>query len=373
MLDPTNDADVVGTDRDQARIAGSVAGDPQIVPTGSAVAGSSASRSEANGAVVSWQAAMKRAVRDPGDLLRRVGLSSCDVDTDDRPSFRTFVPLEYISRIRPGDPDDPLLRQVLPLDLENRRVEGFGSDPVGELNCTAANGLIHKYAGRVLLVTTSACGIHCRYCFRREFPYAEKASRRSEDDSAIRYIQQHQDVEEVLLSGGDPLTLADADLFRLLDRLDQIDHVKRIRFHSRMPVVIPQRVNGNLVDKLASLRSTVWMVIHCNHPSEIDDNVIEAIRRMVDRGIPVLNQAVLLKGVNDDVQTLRRLCLRLIDHRVQPYYLHQLDRVRGAAHFEVDVSVGRQLVERLSETLPGYAVPQYVAEYAGRQGKTRLG
>ncbi len=318
---------------------------------------------------VAWQTAMKLAVRDSAELLTRLGLGD-RTDLSRRTTFPTFVPLEFLSRMKPGDPEDPLLKQVLAVAREDLEVDGFDADPVGDLSATVRDSLLHKYDSRALLITTSACGVHCRYCFRREFPYQEAASRRSGWGQALAYLREHPEIDEVLLSGGDPLTLADGQLAELLGAIDAIDHVRRIRFHSRMPVVIPQRINEAFLTTVGSLRATPWMVIHCNHAAEIDQAVIDAIDRMVGRGIPVLNQAVLLRGVNDSVHVLEDLCRTLVDHRVQPYYLHQLDRVRGAAHFEVDPKVGVDLVRRLRDRLPGYAVPTYVQEHAGEKAKT---
>jgi EF-P beta-lysylation protein EpmB len=232
--------------------------------------------------------------------------------------------------------------------------------------------VLHKYRGRALLISTGACGVHCRYCFRREFPYAASGSASQSWGPALDYLREHDEISEVLLSGGDPLTLTDARLEKLFSAMESMDHVRRLRIHSRMPIVIPQRITAGLVDRLAASRLTVWMVVHANHPNELDDAVLSRLGRLIDSGIPVLNQAVLLRGVNDRVDVLAELCLKLVDHRIQPYYLHQLDRVRGAAHFEVPVSEGIRILEALRGMLPGYAVPTYVTEQAGEASKTRL-
>lgn len=311
---------------------------------------------------------MKRAIRDPRELLRHLDLEG-RVPLSQTDGFPTFVPLEFLARIRSGDVTDPLLRQVLPLAEEDVDVPGFHGDPVGDMAAAACDSLLHKYDGRALMITTSACGVHCRYCFRREFPYSEAARRSTRWGPAIDYLSDHPEIDEVLLSGGDPLTLVDGTLFELLDQLDRIDHLRRIRFHSRMPIVVPQRITESLVTRLRSLRSTVWMVIHCNHAQEIDNAVIQGIDQLVDAGIPVLNQAVLLRGVNDSVDVLESLCRTLVDLRVQPYYLHQLDRVRGAAHFEVPRAEGLRLMHGLRDRLPGYAMPTYVSEQPGERSK----
>ena len=332
---------------------------------------------------VDWQTAMKRAIRKRTVLKALLGLT--ETESDDSASVRdaeagekqfpTFVPLEFVRRMVPGDPSDPLLLQILADEEESNHSDPrFLSDPVGDQSAAVANGLLHKYAGRTLVIATGACGVHCRYCFRREFPYSDnQASDLSSRDSlAIDYLQRNKDVREVILSGGDPLTLVDANLFRLIDQIESIPHVRRLRIHSRMPIVIPQRVTDPLVQRLADSRLTCWMVVHANHPTELDDQVLNRIGAMVDSGIPVLNQAVLLRRVNDDADTLTELCEKLIDVAAMPYYLHQLDRVRGAAHFEVPVERGIALMEDLRRRLPGYAVPKFVIEQAGQDSKTPL-
>jgi EF-P beta-lysylation protein EpmB len=321
---------------------------------------------------VDWQTAMKRAIRSAAQLRRILGLppKSDDRKTEGELNFPTFVPWEFLSRIRPGDPEDPLLRQVLPSPAEEVEQTGFTSDPVGELNALATGGLLHKYQGRALVIASGACGVHCRYCFRREFPYAAAGSRAEDWRPSIEYIRNHPEITEVLLSGGDPLTIVDQKLDELITAIESIPHVRRLRIHTRMPIVIPQRVTAALTARFASSRLAVWFVVHANHPNELDQNVINRLAMLIDSGIPVLNQAVLLRGVNDDAATLIELCRRLVDHRIGPYYLHQLDRVRGAAHFEVPVATGKRLMKKLRESLPGYAVPTYVVEEAGKTSKT---
>lgn len=320
---------------------------------------------------VDWQTAMKRAIRSTSELRRALGLPiSPQVAAE--ASFPTFVPLEFLRRIRPGDPDDPLLRQILAVGDEDQEPVGFSSDPVGDMDSLVTGGLLHKYKGRALLLSSGACGVHCRYCFRREFPYAEASSRQQSYRPALDYLRRASDVDEVLLSGGDPLTNVDSQLDQLFQEIEAIAHIRRLRIHSRMPIVIPQRVTRGLVERLRESRLAVWFVVHANHPNELDDEVFARLAMFVDAGIPVLNQAVLLRGVNDNLETLIELCKKLVDHRVQPYYLHQLDRVRGAAHFEVPVDEGKRLIEKLRASLPGYAVPTYVVEESGQPSKTPL-
>jgi EF-P beta-lysylation protein EpmB len=331
---------------------------------------------ESFSSLVDWQTAMKRAIRCSVQLRRELGLSA-DADEagltiSSEKSFPTFVPREFLARIRPGDPSDPLLRQVLPIGREDAEAAGYSSDPVGDLVSIAAPGLLHKYDGRALMIASGACGVHCRYCFRREFPYSSQGSRTESWKPSLDYLRTHDEISEVLLSGGDPLTLTDSKLAELITQVESIEHVRRLRIHSRMPIVIPQRITARLLERLSSSRLAVWLVVHANHPNELDEWVMARIGAVVDAGIPVLNQAVLLRGVNDDPRVLKELCLKLVDHRIQPYYLHQLDRVRGASHFEVPIAEGKRIMEHLRSMLPGYAVPTYVTETPGAESKTPL-
>jgi EF-P beta-lysylation protein EpmB len=287
-------------------------------------------------------------------------------------AFPLFAPRPFVARMRPGDATDPLLRQVLPVEAETVTANGFTADPVGDHAAELRPGLIHKYQGRVLMVTTGACAVHCRYCFRRHFPYEEAPKSLAAWEPAFEVIAADSSISEVILSGGDPLTLVDPLLVQLADRLAEISHVRRLRVHTRLPIVIPQRVTDELIAWLCGTRLTPIMVVHANHPAEVDAAVAMALSRLVDAGIPVLNQAVLLRGVNDDVAVLAELCERLVNLRVMPYYLHQLDRVAGAAHFEVSADRGRELVAELQSRLPGYAVPRYVEEIAGEAHKIPL-
>lgn len=286
--------------------------------------------------------------------------------------FPVFAPLEYVDKIRRGDVHDPLLRQVLPLAEESEDDPQFVADPVGDANASLQPGLLHKYHGRVLLVATGACAIHCRYCFRREFPYHTAPTGLPQWEGALEQIRGDASIDEVLLSGGDPLTLVDHQLRAMAARLAEIPHVRRLRIHTRLPIVIPQRVTGELLDWLCGSRLTPVVVVHANHPRELDETVVAALGRLVDAGVPVLNQAVLLRGVNDSLDVLEELCRVLVNHRVTPYYLHQLDRVRGARHFETPVADGLRLIEGLRERLPGYAVPRYVQEVPGEASKRVL-
>jgi EF-P beta-lysylation protein EpmB len=317
---------------------------------------------------------LRRAVRDPAQLLAALDLGEHFLGPAHRAaaSFPLFAPWPYIHRMTKGDPADPLLQQVLPLGVELDAADGFTDDPVGDGAAMLKPGLLHKYAGRALLITTGACAVHCRYCFRRHYPYS--ASPRSADDwqPAIDQIAADAAIEEVILSGGDPLALVDRHLAELARRIERVHHVRRLRIHTRLPIVIPQRVTAELIDWLRGTRLVPIMVVHANHPQEIDEATAQALSRLVDAGIPVLNQAVLLRGVNDNADALIGLSRRLIDLRVMPYFLHQLDRVAGAAHFEVPISRGLALVEAMRRALPGYAVPRYVQEIAGDMNKRSL-
>ncbi|HUE73183.1 MAG TPA: EF-P beta-lysylation protein EpmB [Pirellulaceae bacterium] len=321
-----------------------------------------------------WQAAMRSAVRDVPQLLSLLSLGDEWLIAAQKAAagFPLFAPREFIDRMEIGNPHDPLLRQVLPLGEELVAQEGFTADPVGDLAAQKAPGLLHKYHGRALLVTTGACAIHCRYCFRRSYPYSDGPRSLADWEPALEAIADDSTIEEILLSGGDPLTIVDSQLAALVQRLDAIDHIRRLRIHTRLPIVIPQRVNDELLGWLRGTRLTPIVVVHANHPQEIDEAVAQSLARLVDAGIPVLNQSVLLRGVNDHAAALIELSRRLVNLRVMPYYLHQLDRVEGAAHFEVPVCRGIDLIDQMRRELPGYAVPRYVQEIAGDEGKRVL-
>jgi EF-P beta-lysylation protein EpmB len=317
---------------------------------------------------------MKRAVRDPLELCRRLELpeSFHGGAIAAAKSFPVFAPLEFISRMRKGDPHDPLLRQVLPVSEECEEQPAFVADPVEDRRFQIAPGLLHKYHGRALLIVTGACAIHCRYCFRRHFPYAETPPSPEFWETAARRLEEDPSIEEIILSGGDPLNVVDAALAELVERLAAAPNLRRLRIHTRLPVVIPQRVTTELLNWLCGTRLTPIVVVHVNHPAEIDGATEAAVARLIDAGVPLLNQAVLLRGVNDSADVLTDLSRRLVDLRVMPYYLHQLDRVAGAAHFEVPIERGRQIMAELHRRLPGYAVPRYVQEVPGAPGKMRL-
>lgn len=274
--------------------------------------------------------------------------------------------------MRPGDPNDPLLKQVLPVAAEREIPPGFALDPVGDQKAALRPGLLQKYAGRVLLVVTGACAIHCRYCFRRNFPYATGAVSPRQWDDALARIVEDRSLSEVILSGGDPLTLDDPLLAELILRLEQIPHLRRLRIHSRLGIVLPSRITRELTSLLTGSRLQVIVVHHANHAQEIDTTVVTAAARLQQAGIVQLNQAVLLRGINDTVAAQQQLCEQLMESGILPYYLHQLDRVAGGAHFETPEELGPKLITGLREVLPGYLVPRLVREVSGAPYKVVL-
>lgn len=284
-------------------------------------------------------------------------------------SFALNVPVRLATKMAKNDLSCPVLKQFLPTIHEEKSALAFVKDPVQDNQFRCSSKLLQKYEGRVLIIASGACAMHCRYCFRQNYDYdCEKKGFEKE----IAIIKEDTSLHEVILSGGDPLSLSNRSLNELIDQLNDIPHIKRIRFHTRFPIGIPERIDQEFVDMLANSRIQIWFVIHSNHPNELDDDVLNHLGLLRKRGILVLNQAVLLKGVNDNIETLYSLCRRLSDNGILPYYLHQLDKVSGAAHFEVEESLGRQLIKELNERLPGYAVPKYVREIAGEKHKTNL-
>ncbi len=286
--------------------------------------------------------------------------------------FPLFVTDSFLRRMQPGNPHDPLLLQVLPLAAETNSPAEFTTDPLEEASAHRAPGLLQKYVGRALMISTGACAIHCRYCFRRSFPYGDEPRRLADWEPAFSQLRADPSIREIILSGGDPLMLSDARLAEIVGRLDEIPHLDRLRVHTRLPIVLPSRVTGRLIELLRGLHMTSIVVVHANHPAEIVGDCRDSLRLLVTSGLTVLNQTVLLAGINDSAEPLAELSLRLVNLGVMPYYLHQLDRVTGTAHFEVPVSRGLELIEELHARLPGYAVPQYVREVPGEQHKMPL-
>ena len=312
----------------------------------------------------SWQQQMRGMIRDPEQLFQRLQLDPSE-QPDIAAAMRQFplrVPEAFVAKMAIGDWRDPLLLQVLPLATESQEQPGFINDPLDEINANPAPGLIHKYHGRVLLITSPSCAIHCRYCFRRNFPYDDNNPSQQDWQKTLGYIQERPDISEVILSGGDPLSAPDDYLEKLIHKIAAIPHVKTLRIHTRLPLVLPARITPELTKVLSNHRLKTVMVIHCNHANEIDTHTAGALDILQKADITLLNQSVLLKEINDNVDTLVNLSERLFDAKVMPYYLHLLDKVRGAAHFDVTEVKAQALMEGILTKLPGYLVPRLVLE-----------
>ena len=372
---------------------------PPLPPTRTARM-SATSDSIARPAPSTWQRALQDAVTDVAELAELLGLPTDALEAAASPpadvleaaasppadaaeaaaagpsgsprrEFPLRVPRGFVARMRRNDPRDPLLLQVLPQAREYADVPGFTGDPVEEIGL-ADHGIVRKYAGRALLIASGACPIHCRYCFRREFPYQEQLAPRAACAGAVAALKRMPDVTEVILSGGDPLSLGNRRIGVLLDALAGLGSVRRLRIHTRFPIVLPERVDAGLVGLLERSPLATAIVVHANHANELDDSVAQALAALRGAGASLLNQAVLLAGVNDDADTLAALCERLFDCAVLPYYLHLLDPVAGAAHFDVDEARARALHAELTARLPGYLVPRLVREIPGRARKTTV-
>lgn len=321
-----------------------------------------------------WQAELGQAYARLDDLLDALGLTAeaCGVSAEAAAGFPLRVPRGFVARMRHGDSRDPLLRQVLPIEAENAVLPGFGSDPVGDLASVRTPGLLQKYSGRALLVTTGACAVHCRYCFRRAFPYSGHSTTPGVLAAALDAIAADDSLQEIILSGGDPLALGNGRLAEIIHALGRIPHILRIRVHTRLPVVLPERIDDGLLELLRDAGKPVVTVIHANHANEIDAGVVAALDGLRGVSAALLNQSVLLRGVNDSVDALAALSQRLFSAGVLPYYLHQLDRVAGAAHFLVPDHTAVALHAAMAARLPGYLVPRLVREIAGAAAKTPL-
>ena len=321
-----------------------------------------------------WQRELARAIKDPFELLAAVGLNADEIPggIDPQQTFPLRVPRSYVARMQPGDPADPLLLQVLPRQLEAAIQPGFLRDPVGDATATTRPGLLHKYHGRVLLITTGACPIHCRYCFRRHFPYAKNRPDDHQWTAAAEYIAARPEITEVILSGGDPLSLSTERLSDISNTLRGIPHLQRLRIHTRMPIVLPERIDDDFLRWLSTLPWQSVLVTHCNHANELSHDVQHALNKLHHIGVTLLNQAVLLKDVNDSVNTQCALSESLFASNVLPYYLHLLDRVQGAKHFDVPESMAVSLMNEVRQQLPGFLVPQLVREIAGEPYKTPI-
>lgn len=331
---------------------------------------------------IAWQRDVGQSVCDAPTLLRAVGLTSEDDAAEATETWPVLVPKPYLAKIERGNANDPLLRQVLPSARERDEVPGFTKDPLDEFNAAREGRCLNKYAGRSLILATESCAVHCRFCFRRHFfrrhCSREKAAispdgppvRKTGPAEYLQTVRENPEIAEVILSGGDPFMLSDDDLNCFVEEICGISHVRRLRIHTRMPVMIPNRITEELLDVIRiPNRLATYVVIHINHPNEIDDAFRDAVAKLLDRGVPVFSQSVLLNGVNDCTKTLCRLYSDLATLRIVPYYLHLLDKVHGAAHFNVSLERGRQLVEELADHLPGYAVPRLVREIPRRDSK----
>ncbi|WP_029920317.1 EF-P beta-lysylation protein EpmB [Nevskia soli] len=320
----------------------------------------------------SWQRAAL--IGRPGELLLRLGLDPAlpALDYERLRHFPLRVPEAFVARMHRGDPEDPLFLQVWPGMAEGIDTPGFSEDAVGDLAKLTSGGVIHKYKGRALLIATGACAVNCRYCFRRHFPYGDSLASRGNWQEALEQVAADPSIEEVILSGGDPLSLNDDKLSALVRELESIPHVRRLRLHTRTAVVLPERVDAHLLDWLGRTRLQKVIVLHVNHPNEIDQALEAAITRLRGTGATLLNQSVLLRKVNDSADILATLSERLFACGVLPYYLHLLDRVQGAGHFEVNENKAVKLMGELAARLPGYLVPRLAREEPGAPAKTLL-
>lgn len=320
-----------------------------------------------------WQKELANAFSSPESLLQYLDLDPTAFveHSKARKLFAMRVPRPFAARMEKGNPNDPLLRQVLPLSQEFDQVDGYFSDPLQEQDA-AVPGLLHKYQSRVLLIVRGGCAVNCRYCFRRHFPYADNSVNRAGWQKALDYISADPAINEVIFSGGDPLMAKDDMLAWLASQIANIPHIKRLRIHTRLPVVIPGRVTDEFLRWFAGSRLKPVMVLHINHPQEIDDNIVQMTHKLKAAGVTLLNQAVLLGGINDEAETLIALSERLFEANILPYYLHVLDKVQGAAHFDVSQQRATALAAQMIKALPGFLVPKLVREIANQPGKTPL-
>ncbi|MCZ3104703.1 EF-P beta-lysylation protein EpmB [Acinetobacter baumannii] len=322
-----------------------------------------------------WQSQLSDLITDPLELLNLLELSTNQLLSGAilaSEKFKLRVPRAFVGKMNAKDPLDPLLLQVLPHHLELEEHPEFVTDPLGEEAANQLPGVLHKYKSRFLLTLTGACAVHCRYCFRRHFPYQENLPKNEDWLNIKNYIESNPDINEVILSGGDPLTLSNRKLALWLEHLSSLKQVKILRIHSRVPIVIPNRIDEELISLLKNSRLRIILVVHSNHASELDDFTCSKLLQLSEHHITVLNQAVLLKGVNDSAQTLTDLSYRLFEARVMPYYLHVLDKVKGAQHFDLIPSEIDAIYQDVLASLPGYLVPKLVREIAGEKNKTPL-
>ena len=319
-----------------------------------------------------WQTDLSQCITSLSELLAELEIDAAQLVSCQRATaqFALRVPRPFVERMRKGDPNDPLLTQVLPVSAEMQLDPAYSPDPLEESSHNPIAGIVHKYRHRLLLIVSPACAINCRYCFRRHFPYQENRQSKAQWQQALNYIANNRDINEVIFSGGDPLAANDQFLGWLTEQIAAIPHIKRLRIHSRLPVVIPSRINKSFLRWATASRFKPIMVLHINHSNEINKDVAHAIERLLNAGIKVLNQTVLLKGVNDCAETLAALSEKLYDCAVTPYYLHLLDPVQGASHFDIPADRANQIYRELQNTVPGFLLPKLVREIPGELSKT---
>ena len=321
-----------------------------------------------------WQQLLAQAIREPNALIDYLELPNKPFydALQANKNHQLLAPLGYLDKIQKGNWNDPLLKQILPIEDEMLEVKGYVSDPVGDLNASMASGVLQKYQGRALIITTGTCAIHCRYCFRKEYPYSDAKPATNNWQQVIKAIRSDPSLHEIILSGGDPLILSDQRLTSLCQQLAAIPHIHTLRFHTRLPVVLPQRIDANFLHWFAALPLNKVVVIHANHANEIDAVVGDKLRALTQSGATVLNQSVLLKGVNNSVEALENLSQQLFHYQTLPYYLHLLDKVKGTAHFDIQQQQALILMKKLRNRLPGYLVPKLVREVSGKRSKSPI-
>jgi len=322
-------------------------------------------------ATLTWQQELAQAIQDPAQLLNELGLEEHLLSGAIAAAklFPLRVPQAFIARMRKGDVRDPLLAQVLPLDIEQHMVEGYNNNPLQEANYNPIAGLLHKYKNRVLLTVTGSCAINCRFCFRRSFPYEKNNPGKTGWQDVIDYIAADKSIDEVIFSGGDPLNASDKSLLWLSEKLAEIPHLQRLRIHTRLPVVIPARITDELLAWLTGTRLQPIVILHVNHAQELDSTAQNALQRLAEKSVTLLSQSVLLRGINDSTEALVALSKRLFECRVLPYYLHIMDKTQGAAHFDVPLEKAKLLHNEMSKQLSGYLVPRLVQEVPGMLAK----
>ena len=322
---------------------------------------------------LNWSEQLKQAITSLPELIDHLGLSRDLIlqGVEAHQSFRLLAPRPYVARMEYGNPDDPLLRQILPSVQEMQKLAGYSTDPLAEAEHNPQKALVHKYKRRLLVITTGVCAVNCRYCFRRHFPYGDNQLAQAEWQSVFAYLQDHPDINEVILSGGDPLMMKDNLLADKVRQLEQLPQIKRLRIHTRLPVVIPERINDELLGWISNSRLDIVMVWHINHANEVDQAIANASHKLKQAGVTLLNQGVLLKGINDQVEDQVNLSEALFAAGILPYYLFTLDPVEGAAHFDISIEEAQVLMGKVAAELPGYLVPKLAKEIPGQQAKTQ--